>query len=104
MQVTKCVNYLKMTELQTILGTDIPTTTRGILYLCKYDYITNEIGVLREILFDCGFDALNAYANIPNPESQLVTGKTYDALIAELHILHSNLKDPEWVKELADYL
>ena len=93
-----------MKELKTIKVVDIPITTRGILYLCKYDRHVPSLTVFREILFDSGFDALNAYANILNPESQLATGKTFDELIIELKQLHTNMKDPKWLKELDDYL
>lgn len=91
-------------ELQTILGTEIPITTRGVLYLCHYDYKQNTLTVCRELLFDNGFNALEAYANIPNPESQLATGKTFDDLIKELHVLHKNMKDKEWLTYLSEQL
>jgi hypothetical protein len=89
-----------MTELQTILGTDIPINTRGILYLCKFDYERKEIAVTGEVICEKAFKALNLYANIPNPESQLVTGKTFDELITNLHQLHKDMKDPVWLEEL----
>ena len=81
-----------MKELQTILGTDIPLSTRGIFYACRFD--GKEIKVVGECLFDSAFDALEAYANIPNPESQVAMGATFVALIIELHKLHANMKDP----------
>lgn len=94
-----------MDELKTRLGVDIPITTRGILYLCHY-YIVGlpKLEVVREILFDDAFEALNAYANIHNPESQLVTGHNFDELIKNLVKLHNNMDDKEWVKELGKYL
>ena len=91
-----------MTELQTILGTDIPITTRGILYLCRFKNL--KLTVLSEGIFDSGFDALNYYANIPNPESQLVTGRTYDELIINLHKLHKNITNIDWLESLANTL
>jgi hypothetical protein len=91
-----------MKELQTRLGEDIPVSTRGILYLCAFNNL--ELIVLTEMCFQNAGTALNAYANIPNPESQLVTGKTYDELITELHTLHKNMDDVKWLKELEDYL
>jgi hypothetical protein len=87
-----------MKELQTILGTEVPISTRGILYLCILK--NHKLTVVRELFFTSGWEAMNAYANIPNPESQLVTGKTYDELIKALHILHENIKDTKWIKEL----
>ena len=89
-------------ELQTILGTDIPISTRGIVYLCAYT--GEELIVGREILCDSSFNALNLYSNIPNPESQLVMGKTFDELIKNLHELHENIKDAKWLKELGNAL
>ena len=89
-----------MKELQTILGTEIPITTRGIFYVCFFD--RKRITVVQEALYDSAFDALNVYANTPNPESQLVTGKTYDELIINMHKLHKNMKDPAWLADLAD--
>lgn len=93
-----------MKELQTILGTDIPINTRGILYLCHFDYQKMKLTVCREILCDDAGHALNLYANIPNPESQLITGKTFDELIINLHQLHEDIKDEQWLKELANCL
>lgn len=91
-----------MKELQTIKGTDVPVEARGILYLCKYERSAPSITVMREGIYKSASDALNAYANIPNPESQLVTGKTYNELVSNLHILHKNMEDKEWLEELGD--
>jgi len=93
-----------MKELQTILGKDIPLTTRGILYLCNFDFRKLTITVFAEKLFESAWYALDAYANIPNPESQLVTGKTYDELITKLHKLHEDMKDPVWLENLSNQL
>lgn len=90
--------------MKTILGKEIPTVTRGILYLCEYKYQPPSIEVMAEALFMESWQALDAYASIPNPESQLVTGKTYKQLIENLELLHKNLTNPVWVKELAEYL
>lgn len=86
--------------LKTKLGLDIPVSTRGILYLCAYS--GNEITVFKELLFDDAYTALNYYAEIPNPESQLVTADTFDQLISELVILHKNMEDTEWLKQLGE--
>ena len=91
-----------MNLFETILGTDVPVSTRAILYLC--DYTGKELKVINEILFDDAFEGLNAYANIPNPESQLITGKTYDDLIHNMTVVHSNMIDKDWLKDLGDYL
>lgn len=89
----------------TILGTDIPESTRGVLYLCELcrDHDNLALKVHANILFTNVFDALNAYANIPNPESQLVTGKDYNELIQRLYDLHYDMYDNiEWLKALAE--
>lgn len=88
--------------MKSILGTDIPTSTRGVLYLCHFT--GREITVLNELFFESSFEALEAYANIPNPESQLVTGITFDVLIMELEKLHSDMKDPVWLENLSNVL
>lgn len=93
-----------MDELKTILGTDIPLSTRGIVYLCVYDRNTPNIVVTGELLSPNAGTALNAYANIPNPESQIVTGKTFDDLIKNLLILHKNMQDKTWLKQLGECL
>lgn len=95
-----------MTKLSAVsrLGTTIPPEARGVLYLCKYNFKTYEIKVEREIFFANAVDALQAYANIPNPESQLATGKTYRDLLEEVSKLHANLDSEKWRKELANYL
>jgi len=93
-----------MKELQTILGTEIPITTRGIVYLCQFDYQKMKLTVCREILCERAGDALNLYANIPNPESQLVMGATFDELIINLHQLHEDIKDKKWLTQLAETL
>lgn len=87
-------------ELQTILGEDIPVTTRGIVYLGIL--LPDKLVVKRTLMFDNHSDALNAYSNIPNPESQLVMGKTFDELITELHKLHERMKTKEWIEQLHD--
>jgi hypothetical protein len=89
-----------MRKQKTLLGTTIPKTTRGILYICKYERFTPKIEVRAEKLYNIAFEALNAYAEIPNPESQLVMGKTFEELILNLEILHNNMKDEKWLKLL----
>lgn len=84
-----------MTKLQTILGEDIPITTRGIVY---FGTLTpNKFIVRQTVMFDNRTDAFQCYANTPNPESQLITGNTFDELIANLHILHEQMNTQEWV-------
>jgi len=90
--------------LKTKLGTEIPMTTRGILYLCEYKYGTPELIIHDERLYDSAYEALEAYANIPNPESQLVTGNTFNELITDLIQLHEDVENEKWLIELAEYL
>ena len=90
--------------MKTILGTEIPITTRGIVYLCHFDYSKPKLSVLRELLFENSFEALDAYANIPNPESQLVRANSYEILILELELLHRNMQKKEWLDKLANEL
>ena len=93
-----------MTNMKTFLGAEIPKATRGLVYLCNYDHRTKTMKVVRTLLFANGSNALNAYANIPNPESQLAMGNDRESFEKDLNELHTNLRDPEWVKELAEYL
>lgn len=90
--------------MKTILGTEIPETTRGVLYLCHFDFLADpyRLDVMREILCDSASTALELYANIPNPPSQLATGKTYKKLCEELELLHSNMTKKEWLDDLAN--
>lgn len=90
--------------METFLKDKIHPTTLGILYLCKYTYNPPSIIVVKEIQFDNAFDALEAYSNTRNPESQIVAGKTKEEMFKELEQLHKNLNDKEWVASLGDYL
>ena len=90
--------------LKTIDGKEIPLSTRGILYLCVFTNGPLNLEVVNSECFDSSFDALNCYSNIPNPESQLVMGKTYNELITKLHKLHENIKNEDWLKDLSSAL
>ena len=92
------------TKLFTFLGRPILDDVRAILYLCDYNHTNNTIRVTSELHYYRPFDALEAYANIPNPESMMASGRTKEEFERELMQLHSNLRDEKWVKELADYL
>jgi len=89
--------------MKTILGTAIPETTRGVLYLCHFNFLVDppRLTVMREILCDSASRALELYANIPNPASQVATGRTYEKLCDELELLHSNMTKKEWLNDLA---
>jgi len=102
-QINSIVNkHIIMEELKTILGTEIPISTRGILYLCSYNPAKKKITVINELLTDSQFEAVEYYANIQNPESQLVTGRDFNSLILNLHKLHHNMKDKQWLTQLAE--
>ena len=88
--------------MKTILGTPIHKDIRAVLYLC--DYTGEELIIRYEGLFTSTYDALQAYSNIKNPASQLATGNDEEALKMELDILHSRMKNINWVKKLNDYL
>lgn len=90
--------------MKTIKGREIPEDIRGVLYLCRYDYEGPSIKVLREMGFDNVGDAMMHYAEIPNPESQLATGETYEELCENLEELHQNMQDKKWLEELGDSL
>lgn len=94
-----------MDELKTIGGQDIKQSTRGILYLCDMNFKEKTFQVVGEAQFDSSFDALNAFANIPNPESQVVlAGKenTFNHMIKEHEQLKKNVKNPKWIEQLAE--
>jgi hypothetical protein len=90
--------------MKTILGNEIPKNTRGIVYLCLLDFFgkTPKLNVVREIFCEDAFLALTLYAEIPNPASQLVTGKTFEELIINLEKLHKDMKNPKWLEELTN--
>ena len=90
--------------MKSIFGTEIPKTTRGVLYLCHFSYQDLKLTVVKELFFESGWEALDAYANIPNPPSQMVTGRDYEQLIYALELLHKNMKDEKWLKNLAECL
>lgn len=85
-------------ELKTLLNTVVPKGTKGILYLCKLE--DEELKVKSEIFFESSINALEAYANIPNPESQLALETISFTLKENLMKLHKNMKDKEWLKRL----
>jgi len=88
--------------LKTFLGKEIPLSTRGILYICKL--YPNRLEVIHEVFFDSAYEAIQAYANTPNPESHMASGKTFDEMIKELIILHRNLRNPEYAKDFHNFI
>ena len=90
--------------MRTFLNNPIHSSAIAILYLCEYNHTTKTIKVVKEMQFKNQFEALDAYSNIPNPESQLAAGKDKPSFEYELALLHSRLNNPEWVKDLSNYI
>lgn len=86
--------------LRTATGEDVKITTRSILYIC--DLSRDGIEVIRSIQFPTQFEGLNAYANIHNPESQLISADNYDDLIKDMHTLHGMMKKDSWLESLRE--
>ena len=90
--------------MTTLLNNEIAPTTLGIVYLCEYTKDPAAIKVTKELQFTTQFAALEAYANIPNPESQLATGKNREDLLSTLDQLHKNMCNKVWLKAMADFI
>lgn len=90
--------------MKTLLNNDIPEGTKGLVYLCDYDYSTRRLTPLRAVFFENEMDALDFYANTPNPPSQLAMTSEEHTFEEEIEILHEEMCDPEWQEQLADTL
>ena len=90
--------------MKTLLGTEIPINIKGLVYICDFDRYRLKIVVAAEILCEEAALALNLYAEIPNPESQLALGSTHKKFCMELEKLHANMKNEKWLKELSEML
>ena len=90
--------------LKTVNGEDIPVTTRAILFLCDLDYKNKTLTIVNELLYNSRFDALNAYSNVRNPESQMVEGDTFQELIKKKKELLEDIQKKEWVEDLMQYI
>lgn len=90
--------------METLLGTGIPKTVQGLVYLCEYNYHTENITINRELFYTTQRGALEAYANIPNPESQIAKGSTHGKFLISLRKLHKNMQDPKWLKLLGELI
>lgn len=93
-----------MKTTTSLLGTPIPEGTRGLLYLCKYNYSDHSLKVVAEKFFLQPFEALESFANIPNPESQLALETKQESFDDAVTRLHDNMGSPEWRKELSNHL
>lgn len=87
---------------KTLLGTEINSNIRGIIYICDYENF--KLTVKSELLFTNTSSAIICYGEIPNPPSQIAIGKTHDEFIKSLNTLHERMQSEEWQKQLADYL
>ena len=85
--------------MKDLLGEEVHKSVRGILYIC--DYTGTELKVLKALRYNKVMDALDAYANTRNPESQLAMGKDADELSKELTSLHSLMSNKEWIKDFS---
>ena len=43
--------------------------------------------------------ALNVYAEVPNPASQLIEGDTEEEIDSQIRVLLENMQDPDWLDE-----
>ena len=61
--------------------------------------IPNKWINVRTIKFDNGTAALEAYANIPNPASQLIDAESEEELNKEIEIMKNNYQNEKWLEE-----
>lgn len=87
--------------MKTKLGKEIEPWVRGIVYLCDFSD-RQTLKVTGELLFYNHLDALTAYSEIPNPESQIVIGKTHEDILVGMERLHASMSDPKWLNELSE--
>ena len=53
----------------------------------------------KNIFFNKGIDALDAYSNIPNPASQLIDATSKEKLIKKMEKMLVNFSDEKWLQE-----
>lgn len=58
----------------------------------------------KNLYFSSGALALNTYANIPCPASQLIDGETEQDLLDRMEEMINNFSDEEWLKGLYETL
>lgn len=88
----------KETKVLTIAGNEIPEDVRAIFMICELR--EDKLKCIAERFCTDKAVALEYYANVPNPESQLVAGETYEELITELKALKKKWNTPEFTKQL----
>lgn len=91
-----------MSSIKTFTGDNIHSSTLGILYICKFTRNPFHIEVIKTLQFSDPSIAIEAFANIPNPESQVACGVTQETFLKELEELHNNMKNSVWLKALGD--
>lgn len=87
--------------MKTKLGKEIEPWVRGIVYVCDFSN-RRDLKVIGELLFHDQLDALTAYSEIPNPESQIVLGKTHEDVLAGIERLHKFMSDSKWLNDLSE--
>lgn len=90
-------------KLRTFNGTVIPETTRAVLYLCDFSD-RKELKITSTICFDKVSEGTIVYSEIPNPESQLITGKTFEELSENLKRFHEMMKTEKFLENLRQSL
>lgn len=74
----------------------------AILFLCEFKRSPLSLRIVNAIPFNDYMDALDAFANIPNPESQLITGVDKEELTNELNLFFQRKDTPEFLNTLAE--
>ncbi len=90
--------------MKTVLGNKILEETRGLIYLCEYDYETSDLTVIKEIQVEDEETAMHIYANTPNPPSQVACNNDKQLFLEEVGSLHKRMRDEEWRKLLGQAL
>ena len=93
-------------KVQNLANTLIPDEYKKNKYfsLMLFEEYENEWVHLGTRRFENGMDALNAYANIPCPASQLIEAMTIEELETKESEMIENFKNPEWLEEFSKYL
>jgi len=74
----------------------------GIVIFYDPNYTTQTIKEIGRTPVLDYMDALNIYAETPNPASQMVKGETEEELQLELTKLEQYVKNPYWLEMLFD--
>ena len=86
-------------------GNIVPLEAKGLIYLCKYHYgPPARLEIKKTIYFQSPSECLEAYCNIPNPESQMACQTKSSSFQEELKKLHNRLNNQEYIDTLGDCL